>query len=165
MSTAADPVLSKLVLSIADRFNSLDMLVLAEDPDAILKCLHNSSLAGHPVGLVASEVAVNPSLLDDHRWSLVCVIEPEIDTVSLTRLLARLRDLHSDRVIHFDNCQSWSLADSLALGFIRAEESLQNISSAGVQVFEFDIRTYKSAPDWLNAKHWANPEHWGKYRW
>ena len=31
--------------------------------------------------------------------------------------------------------------------------------------WSYDIRTYKSVPDWLNPKFWANPENWDKYRW
>ena len=30
----------------------------------------------------------------------------------------------------------------------------------GVRVHYYDIDTYKTVPDWLNARFWANPERW-----
>jgi len=61
----------------------------------------------------------------------------------------------------------WTLADSLALGFSQIDNSAiaEPLSEPGLQIFEFDIRSYKPAPDWLNAKNWANPERWDKHRW
>ena len=29
-----------------------------------------------------------------------------------------------------------------------------------VRVYFYDIDTYKTVPDWLNARFWANPERW-----
>lgn len=29
-----------------------------------------------------------------------------------------------------------------------------------LRVYQFDIDTYKTVPDWLNARHWAHPERW-----
>ena len=31
-----------------------------------------------------------------------------------------------------------------------------------VQVFIYEISSYKDNPDWLNNKNWANPELWEK---
>ena len=44
-------------------------------------------------------------------------------------------------------------------GVIRAANSEAN------RLFGYDVGTYKTTPDWLNADHWANPELWNKHRW
>jgi len=180
-----------LLHSLATQNESFDMLLLADSPDLLLEALDsgNSSLPGQPAAFEISEVANDFEILGSRRWPLVCVIEPHIDKSVLTKLLARVRDLHAERTIHINNCQSWSLQDSVALGFSQLERPQNSTGSiatgetgmvdtengsaspeelteaAKIQVFEFDIRTYKPAPDWLNAKNWANPEQWDKNRW
>lgn len=32
--------------------------------------------------------------------------------------------------------------------------------AGGVRVHEYNLETYKSVPDWLNARFWAHPERW-----
>ncbi|MFP5410585.1 MAG: DUF6231 family protein [Gammaproteobacteria bacterium] len=44
----------------------------------------------------------------------------------------------------------------LALGF----ELAAHDTAAGVRLHAFDLDTYKTVPDWLNARFWANPERW-----
>ncbi len=44
----------------------------------------------------------------------------------------------------------------LALGFERLYES----ADGAVHLYGHDIATYKTVPDWLNAKYWAHPESW-----
>lgn len=128
---------------------------------------------GEPEVHLFAEVA-DLTFLKTRRWPIVCLLWPDLtedfDKSVLSRLLARLRDLHADKVIHVEatraeasdsDVQSWSMADSLALGFTQNQE----LQDYGMQIYEFDIRTYKPAPDWLNSKHWANPEMWEKHRW
>ncbi|MHB1215650.1 MAG: DUF6231 family protein [Thiobacillus sp.] len=44
----------------------------------------------------------------------------------------------------------------IALGFtLSASDTAEN-----VRIHEFDIDTYKTVPDWLNARYWAHPERW-----
>lgn len=43
-----------------------------------------------------------------------------------------------------------------ALGFV---VSLVD-ADAGTRVYDYDLDTYKSVPDWLNARFWAHPERW-----
>jgi hypothetical protein len=44
----------------------------------------------------------------------------------------------------------------IALGFtLSATDTAEN-----VRVHYYDIDTYKTVPDWLNARHWAHPERW-----
>ena len=30
----------------------------------------------------------------------------------------------------------------------------------GLRIHYYDLDTYKTVPDWLNARFWANPERW-----
>lgn len=43
-----------------------------------------------------------------------------------------------------------------ALGFVLAARD----ESASRRLHEYDLDTYKTVPDWLNARFWAHPERW-----
>ena len=43
-----------------------------------------------------------------------------------------------------------------ALGFTQ----LSTDASENIGLYYFDIETYKTVPDWLNARYWAHPERW-----
>jgi len=43
-----------------------------------------------------------------------------------------------------------------ALGFtLSATDTAENL-----RIYDYDLATYKTVPDWLNARYWANPERW-----
>lgn len=161
-------------LCLGEQLESLDMLlVTAQPPEALLASLQKAypALTGRtqtlePMATDADFSALFSALGSD-RWPLACLFQPCINKAQLTRLLARLRDLHADRVIHIDDTTQWSLADSLALGFSQRGNLADPVNSGDepLQVYEFDLHCYKPAPDWLNARHWANPEQWDKHRW
>ena len=44
----------------------------------------------------------------------------------------------------------------IALGFALAATD----TTANVRIHEYDLDTYKTVPDWLNARFWAHPERW-----
>jgi len=44
----------------------------------------------------------------------------------------------------------------IALGFALTATD----TTAKVRIHEYDLDTYKTVPDWLNARFWANPERW-----
>ena len=44
----------------------------------------------------------------------------------------------------------------LALGFTL----LAADAAAGLRIHYYDLDTYKTVPDWLNARYWAHPERW-----
>ncbi len=149
------------VLLLSDSGNQLQTAV----ERGLAASVRESSHLPEMESLVLSDVASDISMLQGRRWSLVCVIDPQLDTQRLTQLLARIRDLHAERVLHIDRTAGWSLASSLALGFSQLSGDDNFIAEDGFSVFGFDIRTYKSIPNWLNSRYWANPELWGKHRW
>lgn len=43
-----------------------------------------------------------------------------------------------------------------ALGFtLSATDTAENL-----RIYDYDLATYKTVPDWLNARFWAHPERW-----
>jgi hypothetical protein len=43
-----------------------------------------------------------------------------------------------------------------ALGFtLSATDTAENL-----RLYDYDLATYKTVPDWLNARYWAHPERW-----
>jgi hypothetical protein len=43
-----------------------------------------------------------------------------------------------------------------ALGFVLSTTE----PVEGMRLYDYDLDTYKTVPDWLNARFWANPERW-----
>jgi len=43
-----------------------------------------------------------------------------------------------------------------ALGFMQSATDKADT----VRIFHYDLDTYKTVPDWLNARYWAHPERW-----
>jgi len=33
-------------------------------------------------------------------------------------------------------------------------------TAEGLRIYDYDLATYKTVPDWLNARYWAHPERW-----
>lgn len=155
---------------LGEQQETQDLLVLTSEPvDSVREVFHQAYPSYSGLLEVHSLAAlVDFTLPEPRRWPLVCVLRPglaaDLDKSALNRLLALLRDLHADRVIHVENdANGWSLADSLALGF--SQRTALEDGGSRLLIFEFELRTYKMPPDWLNAKHWANPDLWGKHRW
>jgi hypothetical protein len=87
------------------------------------------------------------------------------------QLIARLRDLHSERLIIVlpigkdwpGHASHWQQTDMLGLGFSRVAKF--QYKQHLVHIYAFDIASYKTTPEWLNSKYWANPEMFDKYWW
>jgi hypothetical protein len=82
-------------------------------------------------------------------------------------VLARLRDVHAKRFCLVldpsDHDHPWQSSALIAMGL--AHWSRETVNAAVLEIYGFDLGTYKTTPDWLNARHWAHPQHWGKQRW
>jgi hypothetical protein len=79
------------------------------------------------------------------------------------QLIAVMRDLLARQLLVFvpENL----LDDTTLIGLGLTRQARFEIDAAHWQAWSYDIRTYKSVPDWLNPRFWANPENWNKYRW
>ena len=71
--------------------------------------------------------------------------------ISRTRLYAAPRILLAAR----SDC-ALDEAAFLALGFTLSAID----AAAGMRIHYYDLDTYKTVPDWLNARFWAHPERW-----
>ena len=108
-------------------------------------------------------------LARQERFDFVIVrgVLERIDADAGAHLLASLRDVHSRRFCvvleRNDAGQRWQASELIAMGLsLWASETLDD---AALDIYGFDLGTYKTVPEWLNARHWAHPEHWGKFRW
>ena len=122
------------------------------------------------------EFAAPPTLdaLDEQgRFDLVFVshVLERMPKSEAEQLIARLRDLHCDRLIVVipigtdwsEHLSHWQQTDLLGLGFSLLAEFHSNKHL--VHIYAFDIASYKTTPEWLNNKYWANPEVFDKYWW
>jgi hypothetical protein len=88
---------------------------------------------------------------------------------SAVMLLARLRDVHAKQLYALapigkawlKHSSFWEYNDLLGLGMERVNVYAQN--GLPLALLKFDLRTYKTTPEWLNSKYWARPELWDKY--
>lgn len=84
-------------------------------------------------------------------------------------LLARLRDVHARQLYALapigkawlNHTSFWEYNDLLGLGMERVNVYAKN--GLPLALLKFDLRTYKTTPEWLNSKYWARPELWDKY--
>lgn len=99
----------------------------------------------------------------------ICFLDSFAEHSKLQRqqVLSSGRDRLAGRVLHLESetktRDPWQLTDSLSLGYRRIASG-QHKQTAW-QLYEFNIISYKSTPDWLNPKHWSNPQNWDRYRW
>ena len=90
------------------------------------------------------------------------------DRTTAEPVLAALRDIYARRTMlfvseHAAGAPPWRNSDLVGLGFTRI--GVFAGPQGSVNVYGFDIATYKTTPDWLNPRFWAHPQLWGKYRW
>lgn len=79
------------------------------------------------------------------------------DSVSATHLIHHVRLYAAPRLLLAAHTEC-PLDDAAfrALGFVCEAVDAE----AGVRIQSYDLATYKSTPDWLNARFWAHPERW-----
>lgn len=80
-----------------------------------------------------------------------------LDARQAEQLIGRVRTYAAPRLLLV--AQSGCALDAAAfraLGFMLVLTD----PAADVRIHEYDLDTYKTVPDWLNARFWANPERW-----
>ena len=76
------------------------------------------------------------------------------------QLLARLRDVHCDKILLLDTDRGWKPEALRALGFLEVKRP-----STNGRCYLFDPEMFNQPREWNNPSNWANPEHFRKYRW
>lgn len=131
-----------LVESYTDNVGSITYLASAEAPKRL------SALGIHDLALVQAEVVLSAA--------------------EIAILLSRLRDIYARKVLVIVSSgldrEPWDRHSLVGLGFTPYGEA---VDAAGERLclYQFDIATYKTTPEWLSPDNWANPELWDKYRW
>lgn len=149
------------VLAVGPQAGSLLTTYQTAHPDCRIAYLD-------PHGTLDGE-ALLEALANQGRFDLVVMrgVLERIDAEIGAHLIARLRDVHTSRLCVVLCCERgdrrWQPAELIAMGL--AHWSSETLNEAALEIYGFDLGTYKATPDWLNARHWAHPEHWGKYRW
>lgn len=121
-----------------------------------------------PDGTLAGDELLD-ALSDHGRFDFVIMrgVLERVDADGGAHLMARLRDVHTRRLCVVMNAaeaaQRWQGTELIAMGL--SHWSSETLDGDVVEIYGFDLGTYKVTPDWLNARHWAHPEHWGKFRW
>ena len=78
----------------------------------------------------------------------------------MEQLLARLRDVHCEKVLLVDKGAVWKPGELRSLGYLEVEDS-----PADERCYLFDPDVFNQPREWNNPSDWANPENFGKYRW
>ncbi|GAA4649886.1 DUF6231 family protein [Kistimonas scapharcae] len=107
-------------------------------------------------------------LSDTAHFDLAIIAErlESLDKPTAMTLVAGLRNRYCERIallLDPTAADNWLDTDIYSLG-LRISERFQRDCQT-LWFCTYDIASYKTTPDWLNAKHWANPEHFGKYWW
>lgn len=76
------------------------------------------------------------------------------------QLLARLRDVHCNKVLLVDTESAWSTDVLRSLGYLEIERS-----SVEGRCYLFDPEIFNQPREWNNSSDWANPGNFRKYRW
>ena len=117
--------------------------------------------------LASAEAAEGVSALDVHDLALVQA-DTAMPAEGIDVLLSRLRDLYARKVLVIVSPDldkgPWRRQALIGLGFTPYGEAT-DAEGERLSLYQFDIATYKTTPDWLSPSNWANPELWDKYRW
>jgi len=100
-----------------------------------------------------------------HRAELALLVLHAEDREQAMPLIAALRDLYARRLLLFLPPAAFEWKSETLIGLGLSLMANYELEGEAWQAWGFDIRSYKSVPDWLNPRYWANPENWGKYRW
>lgn len=156
-----------------ESYGPASVLAIGAGADALLAQYHRAHPESRIVYLDPDGSLDGHGLLDalaeQGRFDFVLLrgVLERIDEDAGAHLMARLRDLHAPRFCvvlgDVDAGHRWSASELVAMGL--SHWSTERLGEIALEVYGFDLGTYKATPDWLNARHWAHPEHWGKYRW
>lgn len=119
--------------------------------DAAAHQLAGNALRNTPVHLLG-----NPP---EQTYALALGIDAldGLDAPHAQQLISRTRLYTAPRILIA--AQSGCALDDAtfrALGFtLSGTDTAENIS-----IYHYDLATYKTVPDWLNARFWAHPERW-----
>jgi len=142
---------ARLLVVAASRFPALDAFIEA----------HPNTVLGYALpGALPAELAAE-------RFDLAVIVDclEHLDRRAGQELLGGIRNLNASRLAVLADLAAspWRETDFYALALQKTATFKRGEQTLGL--FTYDLREYKQAPDWLNARFWANPQHFGKYWW
>jgi hypothetical protein len=119
----------------------------------------------HAVAPEAMTIASAQEIATQHARAELAIarLPASLEPREARRLIAALRDLLARQLLLF--VPEKLLDDTTLLGLALTRQARFDVEGEHWQAWSYDIRTYKSVPDWLNPKFWANPENWNRFRW
>ncbi|MBI5751074.1 MAG: hypothetical protein HZA59_02855 [Hydrogenophilales bacterium] len=164
--------------------NSKDQGYLADIAMALHEAMPHTLLAIGPQAdeVFAEYVRANPSAVITHvaegdwldqvstagRFDFVFIsgVLEYLPKRNACTLLASLRDVHAKQLYALapigkawlKHSSFWEYNDLLGLGMEGVNVYAQN--GLPLALLKFDLRTYKTTPEWFNSKYWARPELW-----
>lgn len=111
----------------------------------------------------AYETLSGPTALPDALKVKLGVVVAPLDSMSrrdTEQLLARLRDVHCEKVLLLDTGAAWNPDELRSLGYLEVK-----CAQAGGRCYLFDPDVFNQPREWNNPSNWANPENFRKYRW
>ena len=96
------------------------------------------------------------------RVQLGIVVAPlgSMSRTGAEQLLARLRDVHCEKVLLVDTGSAWAPEDLRSLGYLEIKWP-----QVDGRFYLFDPDQFNQPREWNNPSDWANPENFRKYRW
>lgn len=154
-----------------DLYSDLSQLLKEIQPNSLLLIGDAAELEGVDAVAETQQISAAGSrsaLAGLGRFDLVIVLDAlnELDKKQGELLLGSLKNLHAKRLLLSQTpCSNWLLQDFLAFAMGELNHYPADADRPEQQLFEYNIYSYKSVPEWLNNKFWANPNMWDKGRW
>lgn len=120
----------------------------------------------HPLD-PATAVSVLPEV-GPVDFAFVTETLPQLAAAEAEVLLSRLRDIYARRILvglEHTTAPHGGIGHREMIGYGFTSLGLFEGTGGKLELFEFDIATYKTTPEWLNSRNWANPDLFDKYRW
>ena len=111
----------------------------------------------------AYETLSGPTALPDALKVKLGIVVAPLDSMSrrdTEQLLARLRDVHCEKVLLLDTGAAWKPDELRSLGYLEVKRP-----QAGGRCYLFDPDVFNQPREWNSPSDWANPENFRKYRW
>lgn len=112
-------------------------------------------------GLQASDSVIETDaqhlIKDRSIYDAALIDAGSFDDAALAPLIARFRDVSARALLLWLPAGRQLNASALGL------TPLHDYGDGAL--YGYEIATYKTPPDWLNADYWANPQMWDKKRW
>lgn len=161
----ADEALSAWLQAVLAQVRPGSILIIGDSLASLVEPFTGD--AGSITCLASVEAPERLPALGIHDLALVQA-DAALPAEGIVVLLSRLRDVYARKVLVIVSSGldrgPWTRRSLIGLGFTPYGEA---VDAAGERLclYQFDIATYKTTPEWLSPDNWANPELWDKYRW